>query len=96
MLINDRDKDFCNHDSDIRRKKVYAKMLEIAMDLRYGSLHAFLVDHYQVQEKTWEQIANMLDVSAGTVQRATETLRIWRKKLPRHRQGPFFYGRGAR
>ena len=90
----DDDIAFCSNDSDTRRKKVYTRMLDKAMDLKYGSLHAFLVDHYQVQAKTWEQCANLLGVSAGTVQRACEALRIWRKKLPRHKQGPFFYGRG--
>jgi hypothetical protein len=85
MLINDHDSAFCSHESDTRRQKVYTKMLDKAMDLKYGSLHAFLVDHYQVQAKTWEAIANMLDVSGGTVQRATETLRIWRP-IKRNRQ----------
>jgi len=96
MLIHNDDVQFCSHESDTRRQRVYTRMLDKAMDLKYGSVKAFLVDHYQVKAKSWEQVANLLDVSAGTVQRATEALRIWRKKLPRHRQAAFFYGRGIK
>ena len=87
MLIHNDDVQFCSFDSDVRRQKAYTKMLDKVMKLRYGygSLRAFLVDHYQVQRKSWEQVGNMLDVSAGTVQRACETLRIWRP-IKRNRQ----------
>lgn len=85
LQIHINDYPFCSHTSNTRRKKVYAAMLAKAMELQYLSLHAFLVSHYQVQTKTWEQVANILGVSAGSVQRATEALHIWRK-IKRNRQ----------
>lgn len=91
--IHVEDYPFCNNDSDIRRRKVYAKMLAKVQSDEFGhhySLRSYLTSQFVTFEKTWETIGNQLDVSAGTIQRATEALKIWRKKK-RHKQGrPWF------
>jgi hypothetical protein len=93
MEIEIEDRPYCNTLSDVRRKKVYFKMLSKVQADEFGhhcSLKSYLISQYVTFEKTWEQIANEIDVSAGTIQRATESLKIWRKKI-RHKQGkPMF------
>jgi hypothetical protein len=86
--IRVEDYPYCNNDSDIRRRKIYAKMLAKVQSDEFGhhySLRSYLVSQFVTFEQTWETIGNRLDVSAGTIQRATEALKIWRKKI-RHKQ----------
>ena len=82
-FIHPDDLPFCNYNSDIRRRKVFAKMFDKVQTYEFGhhpSLRSYLVRQFVILEKTWETIGNQLDVSAGTMQRATEALKIWRKK----------------